>query len=347
MIRTDALRRALEWPRDERLMFYALLSAQLRAGLVPGKACAALEALDGLPKATRRVAKAGAQAEREGVAVVAGLSSTGLLPPVEAGVLRAAESMNRLPETLADLAGPGRRDDSRGLLAAAVGPNLYYIVIASVLVAFVLAADGFFESLGIAGTGNPLAAMSAAFRRWLPPGVAAFAALALAAAHGSSAWTGPARRLLGPLDALARLRFSIRFCDLAEMMSRHGAANTVILETAADVWRDSGYLSHHARRALDRVVGQGAAWETALSGGLLPPDHADLLRGLAPGASRRMYPEAFRTLAEIQRQLLRRRLRSAETGLRLVLLGTVVWLFSVLIEGLYSIAGGTAGSGFL
>ena len=55
-----ALRRSLKLSREDRLMFYRLLSAQISAGIVPARACASLITLDGLPKGVRELARAGA-----------------------------------------------------------------------------------------------------------------------------------------------------------------------------------------------------------------------------------------------------------------------------------------------
>lgn len=330
-----SIRRAVSMPRDERIMLYTMLAAQLRAGVVASRACAALEGLDGLDRGTRQAARAGAQAEMAGRTVIEGMADTGLLPPDEVGVLLVAEQNSRLTEALGNLV--DRDSDTQGFAVSVLAPNVYYGVILGVVTLFVWGAEGFLGDLGFDQSENPLLRMSTTLQAWLVPGLAMFSVIVGIGWHGMRSWTGPARRLLGIFDTQARLQAGIVFTDLAELMSLHGAANTAILETVIDIYRGDRYLHHHAARALRSIRDEGAGWEPTLGRGLLMPAHADLLQGLVPGGARCSYPGAYRALGAIQRQILKRRFRSMRTILQIALLGLTVWMMGFLIDGMYSI----------
>lgn len=331
-----ALRRAMQLPREDRLMFYRLLAAQLQAGIVPARACRSLTTLSGLPKGVRELARAGAQADSQSRPVTAGLAATGLVPPAELGVLSLAEQNGQLREALDDAIERGE-DRQLRFFTAVLRPNIYYSVVVAALLLLVWQAEGFFTEIRIAAGDNPLTELSRALKSWLLPAVTAGGGLALLVAWGMHRWIGPHRRLLGPLDEVARLQFSIRFLELAGLMARRGAASTGILEATVRVYGSTRYLQHHARQALRKISGRGEEWESALAGGLVPPDHADLLKGLVPGGARDMYPAGYRTLVVMQKQLLRQRFTRTQAVLKLVLLCMVIYLFAALAEGMVAI----------
>jgi len=331
-----ALRRSMKLSREDRLMFYRLLSAQMQAGIVPARACISLVTLSGLPRGVRELARAGAQADSQSRPVTEGFSATGLIPPVELSLLTIAEQNGQLREALDEMVESGE-DRQLRFFAAVVRPNIYYAVIVAVLLMFVWQAEGFFREIRIVEGENPLIELSRSLRIALLPAAGGLGGLVLAVAWGMQRWTGPQRRLLGPFDEQARLQFSIRFLDLAALMARRGAANAGILEAIIRVYGRTRYLQYHARQALQKISGRGEEWESALAGGLVPPDHADLLRGLVPGGSRNLYPAGYRTIGIMQKQILRQRFGRTQMLAKLVLLCTVLYLLAALAEGMVSI----------
>lgn len=331
-----ALRRSTKLPREDRLMFYRLLSAQMQSGVVPARACISLVTLSGLPKGVRELAKAAAQADSQSRPVTEGFARTGLIPPVELSLLTIAEQNGQLREALDESIERGE-DQQLRFLASVVRPNLYYSVIVAVLLMFIWQAEDFFTEIRIASGDNPLVELSRALKVWLLPTIMAIGGLVMLVAYGMQRWIGPHRRLLGPFDEQARLQFSIRFLELAGMMARRGAANTSILEAVIRVYGRTRYLQHHAAQALRKISGRGEEWESALAGGLVPPDHADLLKGLVPGGSRDMYPAGYSTIVIMQKQILRQRFQRTQVLAKLALLCAVIYLFASLAEGMVAI----------
>ena len=332
----QALRRAVELPREDRMIFYTLLAAQLRAGIVPAKACAELERLEGLSTAIRRLAKAGAQAAREGRTEIDGMAGTGLLPGDELAVLRIADRYGQLREALDELV--EHREEDKGFFARVVYPNTYYLLVTALAIGFVWLAGDFFASFRVFGDGpNVLIDLSAAMRDWLAPVLAVLAGTAFLVRAGMRSWIGPARRLLGIFDTQARLQYGVRFARLAGMMSRRGAVDTEILDAVIETWRESRYLLHHATAAREAITVRGERWEEALGRGLLLPDHAALLRGLVPGSDLRRYPEGYRAVGTVQRVMLEQRFGKMRTVLKAALLLLAFWMISTMLRGMYTI----------
>ena len=342
--RLKAVLRAIQLPREERMIFYTLLSAQLRAGVVPAQACLELEHLNGLVPGIRKLAKAGAQAAREGETEIAGMAGTGLLPEDELAVLRIADRYDQLAEAADELV--ARREEDHGFFVKVVAPNAYYLMVAMVAVGYIWFAEGFFSGLRFfESESNPLIELSMLVQVWLFPVLAAVAGLVLLLWNGMRSWCGPARRLLWVFDTQARLQFGIRFTRLAEMMSRRGAVDRDILEAIADIHQDSRYLRFHTRKALDAITAKGELWEDVLGRGLLLPDHAALLRGMVPGSDMRRYPDAYRAVQEIQRVILNQLFRKMQTFFRVMLLIMLFLMIVSLIQGMYSIVGASRALG--
>ena len=329
------IRRYFRLPRQDRLMFYTMIASQIEAGFVAARACRSLEELDGLAPGVREVAKAGAQAEREGMSTITGLGRSGLLPEDEVAALRVAEINNVLPEALRNLV---KRDDKgSGLFAKAIRPNMYYLGIVVVLVLFATNAVNFFDTMGMEGEGNPLFEFSLALNAWLPLGAPALAILIGVVAWGMHRWTSPMRRILGPFDKIGRLQYGVKFCDIAEMLAANGAQGKVILEHVRDLFAGTRYLSWNARHALTRLVTDGARLEDALGEGLLLHRHAALLAGLVPGGAVDKYETGYRTLATLQRQMLQRQYESIDRWMKIVLLTSIVLFLSKMGDGMYEL----------
>ena len=339
-----SLLRALQLSREDRMMFYTLLSAQLRAGIVPAKACEDLEQLNGLASGIRKLAKAGAQAAREGRTEIDGMTETGLLPEDELAVLRIADRYDQLAEAADELV--GRRDEDDGFFVKVVAPNSYYLMVTLVAIGYVWFAEGFFSGIRVFKTeSNSLIELSVLVQAWLLPALVAGAGLFLLVWTGMRSWCGPARRYLWVFDTQARLQFGILFSRLAEMMSRRGAVDSDILEAVIDIHRDSRYLRFHARKALDAIAAKGEMWEDVLGRGLLLPDHAALLRGMVPGSEVRRYPDAYRAVQEIQRVILDQMFRKMQSFLKVALLILLFLMLVSILQGMYSIVGASGAYG--
>ena len=334
----NAFNCAVVFPRRDRMLFYSLLRAQVRAGVPPAAACETLLGLSDLSPALRRIARAGAQAGHDGRPVVEGLAETEMFPPVDTGVLAIAEAGGTLAEALEAIEGSG--DETLNCLTKVVVPNLYYLTILSVLVFFAWQAKDFLDMVAFTDmSGNTAFRLSAWLHDWWAVALGALAGGTGAVWHGKFAWTGRARRLLPVFDAEARYRIGIAFVQLAELLARHGASHGEILAAAGSVLGHHRYTAQAVRRARRALNADGAKWEDALGGGLLSPAHAALLAGLVPGGQRNLYPEAYRTLGMIQRRILNDRYRALAGVFRLgVLLGILVLLL-VLAQGMYSMYG--------
>ena len=342
--RLKAILRALQLSREDRMIFYTLFAAQLRAGVVPAQACAELEHLNGLAPGIRKLAKAGAQAAREGMTEIDGMAGTGLLPDDELAVLRIADRFNQLAAAAAELV--ERREEDQGFFSKVVAPNAYYIAVTMIAVGYIWHAEGFFSKLRIfKSESNSLIDLSITVQTWLMPAIAAIALLILLVWHGMRSWYGPARRFLLVFNTQARLQFGIRFAQLAEMMSRRGAVDTEILEAVIDIHRDSRYLQFHARQALNAIASRGEPWEDVLGKGLLLPDHAALLRGMVPGSDMDRYPEAYRAVQEVQRVILNQMFRKMQGFLRVALLFVAFLMIVSIFQGMYSILGASRAFG--
>ncbi len=321
-------------PKADRRLFYSLLSAQVEAGFVASRACRELAALEGLPRGIHALADAGGQAEREGHTVVDGLARTGRLPAEDLAILTIAERYGSLPEALRRLS--SRDEQIPGVFGQIVVPNLYFVAIGSLLVFLIANAAGFFTQMRLPGFGNPLYDASLALQSGLPAALG-IGGLGLAA----GIWivkcsTGSLRRLLEPFDTIERLRIGIRFCYLAALMAHNGAVGKVILENMAEIFRKDRYLHHHAVRAHGRIVSEGARLEDALADGVLKPRYAAMLGGLVPGGTLERYEMGYRTLAEVQRQMLDRQLGLLVRLVRILLLGGILLGFAQLLDGIYS-----------
>lgn len=329
-----SIRRTWRLPKNDRLMFYGLLSAQVDAGFVAARACRELAELDGLPGGIREIARAGGQAEYEGRHAVEGMASTGLLPAEDVAILTVAAKYGSLPEALRSLA--NRDGGIPGVFGRVLAPNLYFAMILGILVFLIFNSAGFFGRMRLTGEGNPLYEASLALQQWMPVFLVAVGALTVAVIWIVKRWTGPVRQVLEPFDTIERLRTGIRFCNLAVMMARNGAVGQVILEHIADVYRGSPYLRHHAVSARDLIVTRGTRLEDALAGGVLKPRYAALLKGLVPGRELAKYEVGYSTLADVQRQMLDRQLGILNRLFRIVLLVGIVLCFAQLLDGIYS-----------
>ncbi len=335
------LNQTLIFPRQHRLLFYSVIGAQLRAGTPLASACETLTKLNDLLPALRKIAKAGAQAGHEGRSVIDGLADTRMLPEIDIGVFRIAESRGTLIEAIEAV--ESRAADKLGFADRVALPNLYYAFLFSILIFFAFEAEDFSKGLFIAGNADNMAVrLSVWLNTWgIVAGVVGVA-LVFVVAYGKVSWIGRNRRALLFFDTEARYQFGIRFCALAEMLTRNGASHLEILDAAESVM-SSRFTQHHIVKARTAMNLHGMAFEDAISGGLLTAEHAELLSGMAPGGRRDLYIKAFQTVGLVQKRILETRYRVAEGMLRAFLLLSIMLLLITLGKGLYTMLTNIAG----
>ena len=323
----------LIFPRQHRLLFYSVLGAQLRAGVPLSSACETLAKLTDLLPALRKIAKAGAQAGHEGRSVIDGLADTGMLPEMDIGVFRIAEKRGTLVDAIEAV--ESRASDKLGFADKVVIPNLYYAFLFSILIFFAFEAEDFAKGLFIAGNEDNMAIkLSMWLNTWgIITGVGIIALISVIT-YGKVSWIGHARRALLFFDTEARYQIGIRFCSLAEMLSRNGASHTEILDAAQSVM-SSRFTQHHIRSAKSAMNEHGMAFEEAIGGGLLTTQHAELLSSMTPGGRRDLYAQAFRTVGLVQQRILETRYMLAEGMFRAFLLLSIMMLLITMGKGMY------------
>ncbi len=327
------INQTLIFPRQHRLLFYSVLGAQLRAGVTLSSACETLAKLTDLLPALRKIAKAGAQAGHEGRSVIDGLADTRMLPEMDIGVFRVAESRGTLVDAIEAV--ESRASNKLGFTDKVVIPNLYYAFLFSILIFFAFEAEDFAKGLFIAGNEDNMAIkLSMWLNTWgIITGVGVIALVSVIT-YGKMSWTGPLRRALLFFDTEARYQIGIRFCSLAEMLSRNGASHLEILDAAQSVMR-SRFTQHHIRSAKTAMNEHGVAFEEAIGGGLLTTQHAELLSSMAPGGRRDLYAQAFRTVGLVQQRILETRYLVAEGMFRAFLLLSIMLLLITMGKGMY------------
>ena len=323
----------LIFPRQHRLLFYSVLVAQLRAGVPLSSACETLAKLTDLLPALRKIAKAGAQAGYEGRSVIDGLADTGMLPEMDIGVFRVAESRGTLVDAIEAV--ESRASDKLGFTDKVVIPNLYYAFLFSILIFFAFEAEDFAKGLLMGSTEDNMAIkVSIWLNTWGALTGGGIIALVSVITHGKMSWTGHARRALLFFDTEARYQVGIRFCSLAEMLSRNGASHIEILEAAQSVM-GSRFTQHHIKEAKNAMNEHGMAFEEAIGGGLLTVQHAELLSSMAPGGRRDLYAQAFQTVGLVQKRILETRYMVAEGMFRAFLLLSIMMLLITMGKGMY------------
>ena len=328
------INQTLIFPRQHRLLFYSVIGAQLRAGVTLLSACETLAKLTDLAPALRKLAKAGAQAGYEGRSVIDGWADTRMLPEMDIGVFRVAESRGALVDAMDAV--ESRASDKLGFTDQVVLPNLYYAFLLGILIFFALEAEDFAKGLFVSGNADNMAIrLSLWLNAWGGITGAGIIVLVCVITYGKVSWTGPLRRALLFFDTEARYQFGIRFCALAEMLARNGASHLEILDAAESVM-GSRFMQHHIRKARTAMKVHGMAFEDAIGGGLLLAEHAELLSGMAPGGRRELYAQAFRTVGLVQKRILETRYRVAEGMFRAFLLLSIMMLLITLGKGLYT-----------
>lgn len=337
----NRLNTTFTFPREERVMLYRVLEAQLRAGIPAHGAVETLARRIRITPAMVTVCQAATGAAAEGRGVVAGFADSGCFPADELGLLAVAEDNGTLTDALGTLQADAER--RLGFAARVLAPNLYYLVILAVVLVLATLAKGFMA--GLADVVGPEALVyNDAYRvslwlnAWGPWALGLLVCLGLLIAWCRAHATGPARKALLFFDQESRLGYGIRYCELAASLYAQGANHNAVFAAARQVLGSSRMM----RRAIGET-GQahreaGLDIEDALAGRLLAPRYAGLLAGMAPGGQRDLYPRAFRALASIQRAVLAKHYRRAFLAVRLAALCLIFYLFTTLAGGLYTFA---------
>ena len=322
--------------KNQRLLLYEALGAQIEAGIPPQQAFEALHTISIITPAISRVAGAAATAGREGRLLTEGLADSQCIPLLELGVLKVAERNNRLATACANI--QARNQDKLSFLASVVVPNAYYEVIVAALLFMVWQAKDI-----LAATANkvdlatiPAYQLSSFLHHWAIiitiVGLLGFVTVV----YGRSQWVGRHRALLWFFDREYRAVLAVRVADMAAALSTEGANHIDILDAIKEAFGDEDYVLWAVSTARELHAGAGETIEDALSGTLLPPPLAALLSALTPGGKQERYPLSYRTLSRVQRTQLQAQYAVLTNGLRLLLLATAALLIIMLLHGIYT-----------
>ena len=321
--------------REQRALLYQTMAAQLAAGVSAQAAFETLARTLRLSPELTRTAQSAAQAGMEGRGVTDGLAKT--LPPDELGVLRIAERNNTLAEAFGLL--QQRSDERLNLAAKVLLPNLYYLIMLTVLGFFATQAE---DLLGVMGDPallqrNPAYALSRWVNALWPPALAVLLGAAIMVIYGRSQWLDPWRRCLGVFDSDYRYRLGLRFCDFAAGLYAQGATHTEVLTATRDAHGQDRYVRWAVDAARRAHIEDGLAIEDALAGRLLPGRYAALLKGFVPNGERSRYPGGYRALATLLRVTLQKHYRAAAMVVRALTLTAIAALALTLARGIYGI----------
>ena len=331
---------------EQRAVMYRCLAAQMRAGVSPMRACETLATDVEVSKEITRVAHFAASAGKEGRPVSVGLGESRCIPVGDLGVLSVAERNNSLGDAFRRLAREASEPLSirRNVMG---GQVRYFLILFLVLLAFEIQAKDFLE--GIAGekaAALPAHRLSVVLRDlWAPVGGGIGAYLVLVVGYGRNNWIGGRRRLLLMFDAEARARLGIAFCELAEPLYAQGANHTEVLDSANEAFGNGKFAAWAIALARRDHVVDGIAIEKALADRVMPRPLTQMVAGMVPGGQRDLYPEAFRSLADIQRAMLERKYGVAASAMRLGLLIAVSGLLLTVGHGIYTAMMMVAGTG--
>lgn len=323
--------------RRQRGLMYRALAAQLEAGVSPLGACETLARDVEISKEVMRVAHCAATAAREGRPLAVGLREAMSIPQADLGVLAVAERTQKLAAALSRLAEEGEAPLS--LARNVIAPCAYFGVILIVLVVFGVHARDLLT--GLSGsekvTAVPAYQLSVVLNAvWIPAVVIVGGYLVVVLGYGRSQWVGGMRRLLWFFDGEARVHLVIRYADLAESLYLQGANHMEVLHAMEEAYGTGSRFVGAAIRDARQDVVEGMDMEKALAGRLVPRALAELVTGMVPLGERGLYPQAWRTVARIQRAVLERRYGVAVGTLRLVLLLGDAALLLTLGHGLYT-----------
>lgn len=327
---------AVSFPRSRRRVFYQLAAAQLRGGVAPSAAFAAMAAELSLDRASGAAARRVAAAVGEGRGVWEGLVRTRSVPADEVGVVRVAEGAGDLAGGFEELA--AEASGRLGILRSVLGPNTYYLAALGVGVFGVTHLGDLME----AGSPDPAALaangayrLSRALSAWAPAGAVFVAAGAATVVAGRRFWRGRARLALGFFDAEHRARIALRFAEMAARLYRRGASHGAVLRAYEEAYAGSGFTAWAARSAR-RDLDAGMEVEAALRGRLVTPGIAEIVTVMVPGGDPALYAGAWAEVAEIQRTLLSARYAAAANAVRIGALALIGGMIAVVVPGMYA-----------
>ena len=334
---TRSFNSAVNWPRQQRQLFYTTMAGQLEAGVAAAAAVRNLGRSGGFPKATLKTMAAMAAELERGRTFWQALDATRSAPDDEVGVVRVAEQTGVLADGLRDLA---REAASKlGIARSVLAPNAYYLVALTAAVFGVAQLDELME----AGALVPEALeTNDAYRlsRWIGDygpgfGIAA-AGLSAGVMAARSRWKGWQRALLLVFDWEYRARMTVQFAEHAARLYARGGTHTEVLDAYESAYGRSGYRRWAVTEARREHVDGGIAIETAIKGRLVTAGVAGLVASMVPGGDRNRYAGAWASVAESRRELLRAAFARVSN---MVKLGTVAVLggaMSVVVPGMYA-----------
>ena len=334
---TRSFNSAVNWPRQQRRLFYTTMAGQLEAGVATSTAVRNLARSGGFQKATSKVMGQMSAELAQGRTFWQALDATQAVPADEIGVVRVAEQSAVLSEGLRDLA---REATSKlGIARSVLAPNAYY------LVALVAALFGLAQLAELMEAGalvpevledNDAYRLSRLVSGYGPGIGGAAGGLVLAVMVARARWTGWQRVLLLVFDWEYRARVTIQFAEHAARLYARGGTHTDVLDAYKSAYGHSGYRQWAVTEARREHVDGGVSIETAIKGRLVSAGVASLVASMVPGGDRNRYAGAWASIAESRRELLRAAFARVSN---MVKLGTVAVLggaMSVVVPGMYA-----------
>lgn len=334
---TRSFNSAVNWPRQQRALFYTTMAGQLEAGVATPVAVANLGQSGGFQKATVKAMRGMGEDLARGRTFWEALDGTRAAPDDEIGLVRVAEQAGVLAEGLRDLAREGAA--KLGIARSVLVPNAYY------LVAFVAAAFGIaqLDELMEAGAlvpeelaGNDAYRLSRAVSVYGPAAALAVAGAAVGVMALRSRLRGAARLLLTVFDWEYRARMGLQFAEHSARLYARGATHTDVLDAYEAAYGRSGYRRWAVREARREHVDGGIAIETAIKDRLVPAGVAGLVASMVPGGDRNRYAAAWASVAEFRRELLKAAFARVSNMVRLGTVAVLGGTMGVVLPGMYA-----------
>lgn len=328
---------SIRFPAQSRALFYEILECQLETGVTLKTAFQVLQSQVRVSAEVTLIARACYLSAEQGRPAMTGLVSCNLFPAEDAMLLIAAEKKAVLIPTLQRLRAQTSSDVN--IMSSVIGPNLYFLLIAAGLVYMVLKAEGMFGTIGgsLELDGNPAYQLSVAMNAWFWPVAVVAVGLITLIWYGSRHFYGRHRCFLAFFARDAQLQYGARFCGLSAAFYDIGASNIAVLDAAAKVFNQSGFMRSALADARNITAGSGENYNRTLSQTVLLPDIASALMAMIPEDDRASYARANRTMETLQVSLLKHNYTRARVGLQLILLVSISYMLLTMMIGIYTI----------
>lgn len=328
------LNTGLVFNETQRGLFYEIVATQLRAGLPIARVLENMAKSNELPAQITKVARQCRNAVINGKPFAEGLFRTKCIPVQEVGFIDAAERHNTLLQTLDQFGESKFQSHSHSLLISVIFPNVYYLFILAMVIALLFAGEGALEAFGRANSvafDLPIAKVIMFTADYGAALLVSLLVLCIAFAFGRSSLYKRGRLILGPFDMDYRLNVAAKFSDMASLMSKQRLDQSEILRIAKTSFK-SAYAQRAISEAISRMA-QADSFEVALSGTILDPSSAALLKELVPNGKPELYPRAFESVAALIRVRLNQYYGMLRRTLALLSLTAAASLLVLIIIG--------------